>query len=164
LAKNLPCRYRVRAMVAADAEAVARLAHLFAPVSTTVFQGIDAEDVSSWVRERLSRPDWAGFAGELEGEVVGFAFCQDMESQPSGFVFPQAKESVYLMYLAVDEAFRGQGLARALIEACEGLARDWGRSGLFLDVADDNPALGLYERLGFEHLGAQVFLRKKIEP
>jgi ribosomal protein S18 acetylase RimI-like enzyme len=164
LSKKLPSRYGIRTMVPADAEGVARLAGLFEPVSTTVFQGIDAEDVSSWVRERLACPDWDGFVAELEGEIVGFAFCQDMANQPSGFVFPQARETVYLMYLAVDEAFRGQGLARALIAACEKLARDWGRSGLFLDVADDNPALGLYERLGFERLGAQVFLRKTIEP
>jgi len=151
-------------MVPTDAEAVARLARLFEPVSTTVFQGIDADDVSFWVRERLALPEWAGFVAELDGEVVGFALCQDMASQSSGFVFPQATETVYLMYLAVDEAFRGQGLARTLIEACEKLARDWHRSGLFLDVADDNPALTLYERLGFERLGAQVFLRKHVGP
>jgi ribosomal protein S18 acetylase RimI-like enzyme len=163
VAKKLPSRYGIRAMVAGDAEAVARLAGLFEPVSTTVFQGIDAEDVSSWMKERLGQMDWAGFVAEAEGEVVGFAVCQDMANQPSGFVFPQARETVYLMYLAVDEAFRGRGLARALIEACEKLAHEWGRSGLFLDVADDNPALTLYERLGFERLGAQVFLRKQVE-
>jgi ribosomal protein S18 acetylase RimI-like enzyme len=151
-------------MAPADAEAVARLADLFEPVSTTVFQGIDAEDVSSWVRERLGRPDWAGFVAEVEEEVVGFAFCQDMADQTSGFVFPQARDTVYLMYLAVDEAFRGHGVARALIGACQELTREWGRSGLLLDVADDNPALKLYRHLDFERLGAQVFLRKRIKP
>ena len=164
MAQTLASRFRIRRMTSADAEAVARLASLFEPVSTTVFQGIDAEDVSSWVKERLDRADWVGFVAEEETEVVGFALCQDMANQPSGFVFPQARETVYLMYLAVDEAFRGRGLARALIESCEKLARDWGRSGLLLDVADDNPALALYERLGFERLGAQVFLRKTVNP
>lgn len=100
-----------------------------------------------------------GFVAEVESEVVGFALCKDMENDRSGFVFPQARET---LYLAVDEAFRGQGNARALIHASEELAREWGRTGLLLDVAEDNPALSLYKRLGFKRLGARIFLRKRI--
>jgi ribosomal protein S18 acetylase RimI-like enzyme len=70
-----------------------------------------------------------------------------------GFVFPQANETVHLLYLAVDEAFRGQGIAHALVASCEGVAREWGRSGLLLDITDDNPAMRLYERFGFEEIG-----------
>ena len=154
--------FEIREMVATDAEAVEQLAGLFEPVSTTVFQGIEAEDVVAWVREHLAKPKWAGFVAEVEGEVVGFVFCQDMAEQPSRFVFPDVREMAYLLYLAVDEAFRGQGVARALIRACEKLARTWGRSGLLLDVAEDNPALRLYEQLCFERIGALVFLRKPL--
>jgi len=154
--------FRIREMVPTDADAVVQLAGLFEPVSTTVFQGIEAEDIAAWVREHLARPEWAGFVAEVEGEVVGFVFCQDMEGQPSRFVFPQAQEMAYLLYLAVDEAFRGKGIARELIRACENLARTWGRTGLLLDVAEDNPALRLYKRLGFKRLGAQVFLSKPL--
>jgi len=156
--------YVIREMAPSDAEAVARLARLFEPVSTTVLQGIAAEDVATWVKEHLAKPEWAGFVAEVEGEVVGFVFCQDMAQQTtkSVFVFPQVLDTVYLLYLAVDEAFRGRGVARALIRACEERARSWGRSGLLLDVAEDNPALRLYRRLGFDRLGAQVFLRKQL--
>jgi ribosomal protein S18 acetylase RimI-like enzyme len=149
-------------MVTTDAEAVVRLARLFEPVSTTLWQGFDAEDVSIWLQERISLPQWAGFVAEIDGEIVGFAFCKDMKEDTSGFIFPHADETVYLLYLAVDEAFRGQGIAHALLRACEDLAREWGRTGVFLDIADDNPALRLYERLGFRRLGAQVFMRKEI--
>jgi ribosomal protein S18 acetylase RimI-like enzyme len=149
-------------MVTTDAEAVVRLARLFEPVSTTLWQGFDAEDVSTWLQERISLPQWAGFVAEIDGEIVGFAFCKDMKEDTSGFIFPHADETVYLLYLAVDEAFRGQGIAHALLGACEDLAREWGRTGVFLDIADDNPALRLYERLGFRRLGAQVFMRKEI--
>ena len=154
--------FEIREMVPTDAEAVAQLAGLFEPVSTTVFQGIQAEDVAAWVREHLAKPEWAGFVAEVEDEVVGFVFCQDMVGQPSRFVFLQVQEMVYLLYLAVDEAFRGRGIARALIRSCEALAHTWGRTGLLLDVAEDNPALRLYRRLGFKRLGAQVFLSKQI--
>jgi ribosomal protein S18 acetylase RimI-like enzyme len=155
-------RYHIRAMAGNDAEAVVRLSQLFEPVSTTLWQGIDSEDVLTWLKERISLPQWAGFVAEVEDEIVGFAFCKDMKEGARGFVFPHADETIYLLYLAVDEAFRGQGIAHALLNACEDLAREWGRTGVFLDIADDNPALRLYERLGFERLGAQVFMRKEI--
>ena len=155
-------RYRIREMTPSDVETVAQLCRLFEPVSTTIFRGVEAEDVTAWVREHISLQGWAGFVAEVESEVVGFALCKDMEKDPRGFVFPQARETLYLLYLAVDEAFRGQGIARALIHASEELARKWGRTGLLLDVAEDNPALSLYRRLGFKRLGAQIFLRKEI--
>ncbi len=68
-------RYHIRAMVSNDAEAVVRLSQLFEPVSTTLWQGIDAEDVLTWLKERIIRPHWAGFVAEIEDESVGFAFC-----------------------------------------------------------------------------------------
>lgn len=156
-------RYEIRPMGQSDAEAVARLARLFAPISTTVFRGIAAPDVCTWVRERLNRPGWAGFVATAEeGEVVGFALCKDLEKEPSEFVFPAAKKTIQLLYLAVDEAFRGQGIASALIHACEELARRLGRTGVLLDVAESNPAINLYHRLGFTRLGARVFMHKKL--
>jgi len=154
--------FEIREMAPTDADAVAQLAGLFEPVSTTVFQGIEAEDIAAWVREHLARPEWAGFVAQVDGEVVGFVFCQDIAGQPSRFVFPQVEEMVYLLYLAVDEAFRGRGIARALIRSCEALAHTLGRTSLLLDVSEDNPALRLYRRLGFKRLGAQVFLSKPL--
>ena len=149
-------------MTVDDAEAVVELSQLFAPVSTTLWRGIDAKDGIDWVRQRLSSPNWAGFVAQVEGEIIAFAICKDMNDDTRGFVFPQANETVHLLYLAVDEAFRGQGVARALIASCEDVARAWGRSGLLLDITSDNPALRLYEHFGFEELGSLVFLRKQL--
>jgi len=154
--------YEIRTMIADDAEAVVELSRLFEPVSTTLWRGLDAEEGVDWVQERLSLPEWAGFVAEVEHELIAFAICKDMNDDTHGFVFPQANETVHLLYLAVDEAFRGQGVARALLAECEKLALAWGRSGLLLDVANDNPALRIYERFGFERLGSLVFLRKKL--
>jgi len=157
-------RYKIRPMEPSDAEAVARLARLFEPISTTVFRGIAAPDVCAWVQERLDRPGWAGFVATAEeGEVVGFALCKDLGTEENEFVFPEAQKTIQLVYLAVDEAFRGQGIASALIRACEDLAKQLGRTGVLLDVSEKNPAINLYRRLGFERLGAQVFMRKRLE-
>ena len=154
--------YDIRRMTVDDAEAVVELSQLFEPVSTTLWRGLDAEEGVDWIQERLSLPEWAGFVAEVERDLIGLAICKDMNDDTRGFVFPRANETVHLLYLAVDEAFRGQGVAHALLAECERLARDWGRSGLLLDVASDNPALHIYQQLGFEKLGSLVFLRKEI--
>jgi len=154
--------YEIRRMIADDAEAVVELSQLFEPVSTTLWRGLDAKEGVDWVRERLDLPEWAGFVAEVEHELIAFAICKDINDDTRGFIFPQANETVHLLYLAVDEAFRGQGVARALLAECEKLALAWGRSGLLLDVANDNPALRIYERFGFKELGSLVFLRKSL--
>lgn len=53
--------------------------------------------------------------------------------------------SNFLVYIVVDEAFRGQGLGGALIDH----AQEQLEGSICLHVEPDNPALRLYERKGF---------------
>ncbi len=154
--------YKIRRMEADDADAVVELSQLFKPMSTTLWRGIDAQEGANWVRGRISLPGWAAFVAQVKNDLIGFALCKDMNDDTRGFVFPQANETVHLLYLAVDEAFRGHGVARSLLSECEKQARDWGRTGLLLDITSDNPVLRIYHRFGFEELGSLVFLRKKL--
>ena len=56
--------------------------------------------------------------------------------------------------LGVAPSFRGQGIARSLMQAGEQAARDAGRIHLRLEVAVGNvPAIALYEALGFQRFG-----------
>ncbi|MER0071445.1 GNAT family N-acetyltransferase [Corynebacterium sp. KPL2850] len=67
-----------------------------------------------------------------------------------GFVEPAIPEFA----IAVESRFAGQGIATALIDAAISLARTLKAPGISLAVHPDNPrAQGLYERLGFEHVG-----------
>ncbi|WP_227284528.1 GNAT family N-acetyltransferase [Boseongicola sp. H5] len=59
-----------------------------------------------------------------------------------------------ILTLAVAPAARRQGLALALLDDTEMLARDQGVNRLFLEVAACNaPAVGLYVRAGFAKTG-----------
>lgn len=59
-----------------------------------------------------------------------------------------------LYSIAVDPAFTGRGLGKALMQAAEGVARGRERSALTLEVRSDNgAAIALYERLGYERFG-----------
>ncbi len=50
-------------------------------------------------------------------------------------------------------AWRGRGIARALLEAAEALAIERGRTLLVLDTASDEGASGLYEKCGYRFAG-----------
>lgn len=61
-----------------------------------------------------------------------------------------------LLAIIVDENFRGKGVGTKLLEALETLAREhFGIQILHLEVYEENPAMNLYKRLGFEEFGKQ---------
>jgi len=57
-----------------------------------------------------------------------------------------------VLAIAVDERHRGQGMGTALLEAVVAGARADGVRALSLSVGRTNPALRLYERLGWQTL------------
>ncbi|RME56312.1 MAG: N-acetyltransferase [Caldilineae bacterium] len=59
--------------------------------------------------------------------------------------------------VAVDPAYRGRGIARALMQTALDYIADMGGSWAVLQVREQNEiARGLYERMGFENLGGSV--------
>jgi len=69
-----------------------------------------------------------------------------VDEEPAGFVsgvevtHPDKGTEMFLYELAVDEAHRRRGYARALVEALGALARERGCVGMFVFVDDDNEA------------------------
>jgi ribosomal protein S18 acetylase RimI-like enzyme len=82
---------------------------------------------------------------ELDGDVAGWGKIDHPTELASS-------EHVWHVFgLAVDPAFEGRGVGRALMEALMAMARERGGSRMTLRVFATNPrALRLYERLGFE--------------
>jgi ribosomal protein S18 acetylase RimI-like enzyme len=64
------------------------------------------------------------------------------------------KRYAYISNLAVEREYRGLGIGRQLIDRCEGVAKQWGFSFIYLHVmAENQSALHLYAKLGFETIG-----------
>ena len=69
-----------------------------------------------------------------------------VDDEPAGFVsgvevtHPDKGTEMFLYELAVDEAHRRRGYARALVEVLGALARERGCVGMFVFVDDDNEA------------------------
>jgi len=59
---------------------------------------------------------------------------------------------LFIKYLVVPDALRGQGLGRALMTEAERVARERGYLGIFLDTFDFQ-ARPFYLKLGFEQFG-----------
>ena len=85
---------------------------------------------------------------EAGGEVVGLVVLHE------SLALERDKPAAKLSAIVVDEARRGRGIGKALVEAMEAEARERGCFVLFLTTAERRAdAHAFYGRLGFEHTG-----------
>jgi GNAT superfamily N-acetyltransferase len=77
----------------------------------------------------------------------------EIEGEPAGrlYVCPRAAE-IRIMDIAFLPEFRGRGLGTVFLEQLQDLGRRTGRT-VTIHVERENPALQLYQRLGFEIAG-----------
>lgn len=121
-------------LVAADLPVLARLEReLFGP---------GAWSLASLADELAGEDRWYVAARDPRGEVVGYA----------GLWFDG--EDAQVMTIGTTTARQGQGVGRLLLDELVSRARTLGAVRVLLEVRVDNePALRLYERAGFERLG-----------
>ena len=83
----------------------------------------------------------AVFIAEADGTVVGTAA-----------IAPHGPGEVELLKVTVAESARGAGLGRTLVELCIARAREMGADTMMLVSSSRlQPAVRLYERMGFTH-------------
>lgn len=93
-----------------------------------------------------------GIVAELDGEVVGVAYCRifTADDHGHGYVDDETPE----LAVAVREDKRGSGLGTRLMSALAETAYTAGFARLSLSVAAGNPAGRLYERLGYREVSS----------
>jgi ribosomal protein S18 acetylase RimI-like enzyme len=100
-----------------------------------------------WLLDRLSpefHETFSGFVWVEEGRVVGNVTVNRSNWRSRRW---------FISNLAVERAYQGRGIARELMQAAIGMARDRGGESVTLQVRADNvPALKLYRDLDFEEL------------
>jgi GNAT superfamily N-acetyltransferase len=130
----------IRDAALADAEAIAGLLTQL---------GYPSEPAA--VEARLDRLRIVGdsvVVAEVDGRVAGLAHLQVSPA------IERDRPAAKLGALVVDEAQRGRGIGRALVEAMEAEARLRGCELLFLTTAERrDDAHAFYERVGLEHSG-----------
>jgi GNAT superfamily N-acetyltransferase len=94
------------------------------------------------------RPTDFGFVAESDGQPVGAAWARHIPAEDNPFYIDERSPVVTT---AVRDGMRGKGVGAALLRALIGEATAR-RLRLSLDVRETNPAMRLYERLGFRRV------------
>ncbi len=145
----------IRPLAAADAQAYRRLmlhAYTQAPDAFTSTPEERAAQPTSWWVHRIADPQGMGLAlGAFDnGELVGTAALEFNAK-------PKTRHKALLIGMFVEEAARGRGFGRLLVQALIAQARARGGLALLTLTATEGnaPAIGLYESCGFKAFGVE---------
>ena len=103
--------------------------------------------------EGFGRPGDFGIVAEEGAQPLGAAWWRHYQADAPGYGF--VDEATPELSAAVLPAHRGRGIGTALLGALEREARYRGIDRLSLSVERDNPAVALYQRLGFRPLNSE---------
>ena len=120
----------------------------------------DYEELRQEMGETLSQPDAAFFLAFDEETPVGFAQCQLRRDYVEG---TESSPVGYLEGIFVAEDYRRQGIARALLRACENWSKDQGCSEFASDCELTNTeSLMFHLKLGFLEANRIICFTKKL--
>ncbi len=122
-------------------------------------QPTPAEDWNEMVSRSTFRADLSFLAVARNGEVAGFVLCEVNEEDFA----PQGFSSAYIDLVGVPRAYRGHGIAPALLTRTLEAIAAAGLEKAVLDVDSESPtgALGLYTTIGFTEAHRSVQLNKE---
>ena len=104
--------------------------------------------VSDWFREQLASSDYQVLVATKDGNPVGYVLLRIDKRPPHTFCHDRS--CIYIDQISVDTPYRKRGIARALLEAVKGRARQEGIDTVELDVRSDNEmAKSAFRSLGF---------------
>ena len=99
-------------------------------------------------------------AEDDHGQPIGWAVA--LEDEDEVYVVAGERRFGYISELHVIESWRGRGVGRALMSACEAWARDRGLATMFIaGLAENRRALDVYRASGYAPHAA--FLRKYLK-
>src|SRR3990170_736070 len=103
------------------------------------------------------RPHWASLVAEVDNRVVGFILGRAGELE---FGLPGTVG--WIEIIGVDPAYRGQGIARRLVDRFSESAEDHGIRNIFTLVDHANSEMvGFFSRLGFVQ-GQMLHFQKQV--
>lgn len=107
---------------------------------------------AAWAPWRVRLPDLPDVTGGLAEDIRDnrVIVADAGEQILGGIVLVSGKDALHVANLAVDPQAAGQGLARRLMEAAEGIARSDGHTRMQLATHKDMPGnVALYQHLGW---------------
>uniref|UniRef100_A0A1D2A258 N-acetyltransferase domain-containing protein n=1 Tax=Auxenochlorella protothecoides TaxID=3075 RepID=A0A1D2A258_AUXPR len=163
--------WRVRPLNKDDSDEIYRIAYIQAScfqtsrhvplVGPLLYCNFAAEVLSEMRKKARTPPDYPFASLVLEErrsrEVVGVVEVSRARLQELQRSKDRAFFQAYISSMAVEDAWRRRGGATALLEAAEGVAREWGQAEAALHVYADNGAgIALYTARGYARAAADA--------
>lgn len=121
-------------------------------VMTWSIRAVGPDDRDFLAAMLFEAANWRGDTGLIaiddRGNSIGAAWFRLIQKDEPGFGF--INENTPEISVAVVEEYRARGVGTALMSALISEAQQQGFRTLSLSVETDNPALELYERVGFQ--------------
>lgn len=123
---------------------------------------LDDPKIARYVRD-WGRAGDTGFIAMDQDRPVGAAWARLLTAEEPGFGY--IDDQTPELGIAIEPGYRGRGIGAALLERLIGAVAER-HAAICLSVSHDNPALRLYERLGFavvgEDDGGSLIMRKTL--
>ena len=130
-------------MNAGDIAQMRGMLEMFGAAFEDVATYTERQPDDSYLAALLSRPDFIAIAAIAEAKVVGGLAAYVLTK------FEQPRAETYIYDLAVEQAFRRQGIATRLIREVQKASRTKGAYVVFVQADyEDEPAVALYTKLG----------------
>ena len=137
--------FSVRAAVPADVPALLRLKRQLAKLENAEF--VLRATAQDWLRDAFGpQARFTAFVAEHAGAVIGMVTASER------YYTSWAGCTLYIQDIYVEPASRGRGIGAALLGCIGALAHEHGSPMVELTVREENPARGLYRRLGFHQI------------
>jgi ribosomal protein S18 acetylase RimI-like enzyme len=147
---------------AADARDLVELLNGYAMDPMGGGEALSPEVLRKLVPELAKRPHALSIFGLCDGKPVGLINAFE------GFSSFAAAPLIYIHDVTVQPAYRGKGVAVAMLQEIERIAIERGACKITLEVLSRNPAARVYERFGFKlyeldpAAGTGQFMQKKL--
>lgn len=109
------------------------------------------------ITDALAMPSTRGLVVDAQGETIAVESPDDTDTVAAGFVLTRkAADEEELLLIAVANQFRRRGLGKSLLRKLFEDARARGTTRMFLEMRRGNPAIHLYEKVGFKPIGQRT--------
>ena len=133
----------VRRLVSGEAALFHQLNALFAAAFGEADKHQAARPASVYLEQLLQKPHIIPLVAFADGKIVGGLVAYELDK------FEQERREIYIYDLAVEENFRRQGVATALIAHLRDIARQRGAWVIYVQADyGDEAAIALYTKLG----------------
>jgi [ribosomal protein S18]-alanine N-acetyltransferase len=108
----------------------------------------------AWTRRQVSEGLLLPSTYALVVDADGVPLGDGSTAAPAGFILTRyVLDEMELLLIAVAPGARRRGVGAALIDHLFDAARSRGITRIYLEMRRGNPAIGLYQRFGFEPIG-----------